>query len=393
MKKLLLCAIIALSSFSAMADLDGDGYYRVENAVSKRYAYLLDNKAYTNVGATNVDVQAIELYLGFEKASSDPATIFYLNKITSSSSKYEYDVSGQGTSLHEFLDEYLKVRPGKEIDGEQAYYAYGTYTAGALYLGDRRSDPNAEKGLASTDATGDNRLWYILPVDANSSDSYFGVAPSIELNGKYYYPMFAGFPYNAYSDGIKFFTITRINPWSESPAVGLKELKGVVPAGTPVIIECSHPLPTDNRLNVGPAGQLADTNGNLLKGVFFNNDDVIHENRTAYDRKTMRILGVKDGKLVFDVADIDYLPRNQAYLQLTDDVQSEVGCYQVVTEEEYDVKYSQVEGIMMSSDVDVYSLDGRLVKTGVQKNEIPSLVGKGLYILRNGQISEKLIVR
>lgn len=392
MKKLLLTAVVAMSVLPAMADLDGDGYYRVQNAITKRYAYLLDDKGYLNSVAGTVDVQALELYLGFAKASSDPSTIYYLNKTNSTSSKYEYDIVGQGTSLHTFLDEYIYILPGKKVDGEQAYYAYGTSSIGAKYLGDRRSDADAEKGLASVDCTGDSRLWYIDPVKADSSDSYFGVAPTVTCGGKYYYPMFAGFPYDAYSEGIKFYTVTQINPWSDTPAVGLKELNGVVPAGTPVIIECSNPLPADNRLNVGPAGSPADVAGNLLKGVYFNNDDVIHLNRTAYDGKTMRILTVKDGKLVFDVADIDYLPRNQAYLQLSDDVQYGVGCYRVVSEEEYEAEYTGVSVIESSSAVDVYGLDGRLVKAGISKEEVASL-GKGLYILRGGMSSEKVVVR
>ncbi len=392
MKKLLLTAIIASSSFMAMAELEGNGYYRVENAVTKRYAYLVDNKGSINAGAATVDVQALELYLGFSKASSDPATIFYLTKIDSSRSKNDYDIAAPGTSLHSFLNEYIKIKEGKVIDGQQSYYAYGTSSAGAKYLGDRRSDPEAEKGLASADAGGDNRLWYILPVKADSSDSYFGVAPSLECNGKYYYPMFAGFPYDAYSEGIKFYTITRINPWSDEPAVGLKELKGVVPAGTPVIIECSKPLPSDNRLNVGPSGEAADIQGNMLKGVYFDNDDAVHYNRTAYDKKTMRMLTVKNGKLVFDVTDIDFLPRNQAYLQLSTEAQFGVESYEVVTEEEYESKYSGVVEIGDSSVVDVYTLDGRLIGSGLQKEAVSSL-GKGLYILRRGSSSEKLIVR
>lgn len=392
MKKLLLCAMIAMSVFSAMAELGGDGYYRVQNAVTKRYAYLLDNKAFKNVSATTVDVQAIELYLGFLKASSDPATVFYINKNNSSSSKYEYDIAGQGTSLYSFLNEYMKVITGKVIDGEQSYYAYGTSSIGSKYLGDRRSDPNAEKGLASVDTSGDIRLWYIHPIVADSPDSYFGVAPTLTCNGKYYYAMFASFPFDAFSDGMKFFTVTKVNPRKDSPAVCLKELNGVVPAGTPVIIECSNPLPSNNRLNIAPAGTTADVSGNLLKGVYFNNDDVIHKNQTAYDSKTMRILAVKDGKLVFDVADIDYLPRNQAYLQLTEDDQYKVGCYQLLSEDEYEDIYNSVGVIDALEFVDVYTADGRLVKACVAKQDVSSL-GAGLYILHGKGLTEKIIVR
>ncbi len=130
----------------------------------------------------------------------------------------------------------------------------------------------------------------------------------------------------------------------------------------------------------------------MLKGVYFDNDDAVHYNRTAYDKRTMRMLTVKNGKLVFDVADIAFLPRNQAYLQLSTEAQFGVESYEVVTEEEYETKYSGVVEIGDSSVVDVYTLDGRLIGSGLQKEAVSSL-GKGLYILRHGSSSEKLIVR
>ncbi len=374
----------------AMADFQGDGYYRVQNAITKRYAYLLDNTAKKNGSTTSIDVQAIELYLGFTKACSDPSTIFYITEVNAA--KSEFDIAGQGTSLHKFLDKYMYVIPGKKVDGQQTYYAYGIDSGMSKYLGDRNTSLTDEKGLASVDVSGDRRLWYIDPVDNASSDNYFGVAPTLTCGGKYYYPMYAGFPYDAYSEGVKFYTITQVNPWAETPAVGLKEVIGVIPAGAPVIIECSHPLPTDNRLNVGAKGENANLSGNMLQGVYFNNDDTNHTNRKAYDRKTMRILTVKDGKLCFDVADIDYLPRNQAYLQLANADQYAVESYKVVSEEEYEAEYAGVSSVEVSTAVDVYGLDGRLVKAGVAREDVPAL-GQGLYILRSGNSVEKVAVR
>lgn len=391
MKKLLLSAMIAMSVFPAMADLEGDGYYRVENAITKRFAYLLDDKGWVDYRTTSADVGAIELYLDIAKACSDPATVFYINHITSSSSKYEHDIAGQGTNLHSFFNLYMKILAGKKIDGQQAYYASGTISGVAKYLGDIRSNANAEKGLTSVESSGDRRLWYILPISADSPDNYFGVAPTLTCDGKYFNPMYAGFPYDGYSEGLKFYTVTKINQTPDNPAVAIKEVTGVIPSGTPVIIECSNPLPTGNRLDLDPTGTPADVKDNMLKGVYFNNDDEIHKNRVAYDRKTMRILTVKNGKLVFDVADIDYLPRNQAYLQLSNAEQYNVDCYDILTEEEFDDRYNAVDFITVSSIVDVYSVDGHLVRSGILKEEVPSL-GKGIYILRSGEVSEKLIV-
>ena len=392
MKKLLLCAAIAFSAFSAFADLGDDGYYRVQNALSKRYAYLLDNRGSFNVSTSSADVQALELYLDKTRALSDPATVFYINKVNVADSNMKYNIGGQGTSMYSFLGEYLKIIKNKSIDGQQSYLASATKSGLTKYLGDIRSDPEREKGLASADATGDTRLWYINPVDAASDDNYFGVAPTLTAGGKYYYPMYAGFPFCAYSDGVKVYTVQNINPYDAEPAVGLKEVTGTVPEGTAVIIECSNPLPAFNRLNIGNSGSKANVAGNMLKGVYFDNELVTHYNRTAYNPATMRILTVKDGQLVFDVADLDFLPRNQSYLQLSDAVDCAVKTYKVVSEQEYNEKYAGVSSIEADQTVDVYGLDGRLVKAGVIRSDVSSL-GKGMYILRSGSASEKLIIR
>ena len=389
MKKLLLSAFVAMSVLPAMADLEGDGYYRVQNAITKRYAYLRDNKAIPNGGTTSIDVRAIELYLDFNKASSDPSTVLYLEK--TGNGKAEYDIAGQGTSLHQFIGYYMYVIDGKVVDGQKSYMAYGKASGLTKYLGDIESNLSKEVGEASVDVLGDRRQWYIHPVVADDGDSYFGVAPTMTSNGKYYAPMYAGFPYDAYSEGVKFYTVSGVYPLGDTPAVCIKEVDGVIPSGTAVIIECANPLPIDNRLNVGPEGAAADVMGNMLKGVYFENYGKIHMNLTPYDRKTMRILTVKDGQLVFDVTDIENLPRNQAYLQLTGDDQYSVNCYKVMTEEEYNDYVNAVDVIPADHPVDVYSLDGRLVKAGILRQDVPTL-GKGLYILRSGDASEKLTV-
>ncbi|MDE7096516.1 MAG: hypothetical protein K2O47_03390, partial [Muribaculaceae bacterium] len=131
---------------------------------------------------------------------------------------------------------------------------------------------------------------------------------------------------------------------------------------------------------------------NLLKGVCFDNNDVIHYNRTPFDKKSMRVLTVKNGKLVFGEGNYDFVPRNQAYLQLTDVSQYNTSDFVVMTEEEYKKEFSAVETIPVSVPVDVYGLDGRLIKSGIFKDDVSSL-GKGLYIIRYGEVSEKLIVR
>ncbi|MDE5841071.1 MAG: hypothetical protein K2H49_09145, partial [Muribaculaceae bacterium] len=205
MRRLLLYSILLLSAFSVFADLGENGYYRVRNASTKRFAYLMDNKGWFDVATSSADVQALELYRDPEKVLSDPASIFYVSHVDTQSSKISYDIAGQRTSVHGFLDEYVKIMKDKKIDGMQSYLIYASKSGLTKYLGDRRSDISVEKGLSSVDVSGDRRLWYFLPVDASSEDSYFGVSPTLTAAGKHYYPLYAAFPFKAYSQGMKFY--------------------------------------------------------------------------------------------------------------------------------------------------------------------------------------------
>ena len=390
MKKLLLTAAISLTAISAFADLQGDGYYRVQNAITKRYAYLLDNRGSIDKGRGTADVKAMKLFMDAEAMKSDPATVFYIDCVSGEGTRsVTSNIKGQGTGLYDFFGEYVKIITGKQVDGEQSYYASASIGSFTKYLGDREHSLYEEEGYPDVDATGDWRLWYIHPMDAASDDCYFGVLPTLTAGGKYYKPFYASFPFTPKSDGMKVYAISEVSPYHG--VVVIKEVEGVVPTGTPVIIECSSPLVSANRLDIGGTGQAVS--GNRLRGVYFNNDFPLnHVNRTVNDKRTMRLLTVKDGALVFEQSDETYLPRNEAYLQLSGDSEYGVGSYRIVTEAEWDEKYAAVESISVDRTVDVYSLDGCLVKAGIQKSEVSSL-GKGIYILRSGAAMEKLVVR
>ncbi len=329
MKKLLLGALVATTALSAMAELNGSGFYRVQNAKTKRYAYLLDNKGSYDLSTSSADVNALQLYSGFAKASSDPSTVFYFENEGGS----QYNIGGQGTDLYSFFGSYLHIISGGTFDGATSYLIYAKKEGFTKYLGDMQTDLSVEKGSPSVDVNGDYRKWYIDAM-TSSGDNYFGIAPTLTVGGKYYQPFYAGFQFSAYSSGVKAYVVNRIEP--DYGVVVIKEVTGKIYAGTPLIIECENPLATDNRLTVGPEGSYSSIPTNYLRGVYFDNDKATHYNRTAYDKNTMRSLAVVDGKLMYVKGDYSFCPRNESYLLLPDAASQAIDSYQVMKEDEFD---------------------------------------------------------
>lgn len=327
MKKLLLSFAAASSViFSAGAQLNGDGYYRVQNHVTARYIYITDNKGKIDIPTTSVDALAIQLWKGDEKAASDPATVLHISKVPAG--RYDYDVTAQGTGIYEIIGYYLSIFGLS--DG--TYYAYGRNSGTSKYLGDADSS-DSEKGSMSTEVKDDRRKWNIKPV-STTGDSYFGALPTVDTAGKHYAPFYASFPFSPYSDGVKVYAVTKCD---YGMAVA-EEVKGTVPAATPCFIECPDTRPSGNRLNVGGTGTAVQ--GNLLGGVYFENYMNTHLNLTPYDKKTMRVLGtLADGSLGYLTADIEYLPANRSYLKVPEGSPASL---KVVSRAEYDAAVQSV---------------------------------------------------
>ena len=309
-------------SATAVAQLAGDGYYRVQNYMTKRYVYVLDDKGSLNMSTSSADMNAIQLWLGFDKASSDPATVCYIKKVDT-----KYDIECQGTGIYKILDTYVGIRATNSSAAPNTYLAYGSKEGITKYLSDGEHVLDAERGSMSDTGDGQWRYWYILPISSSSSDSYFGVKPVISLGGKYYTSYYTAFPYSFASSGMKAMYISKV---AYGMAV-LKEVTGTIPAGSPVFIECSSATPAGNKLNIG--GSATAISGNVLKGVYFDNPMKTHYNRVAYNPATMRLLGVtKEGKIGFVTSDIDFVPANSAYLPVAADSPKEI---KIVTEAEF----------------------------------------------------------
>lgn len=379
MRKLLLLVSFILSAITSVNAVDHvNGYYRVHNLGSNRYVYVTDNTGSINYQAMDADMQAIQLWKNHDKTISDPASVIYLQyKGESTGGKY-YDLQSQGTGVHDIINYYVYLH---ESGGYYQLYAEGKY------LCDNETT-DRDQGAMGMDRKGDYRRWISTLIDVES-DEYFGITPAVKSGSRYYHPFFADFGFTPFSDGMKVWYISKI----DTVCVVISELESdVIPAKTPVIIECSSKYPTNNRIDL-KYSYASGPEDNQLKGVFFNNPNRSKsaDSRTEYDPATMRVLGItSDGRLGYILSTVkadskngkQYLEANQSYLVVGENMAEELP---VVTEEEYEVilqeRLSSVRNAAAEKKYSVYMISGRKVGDLDEKqlNSLP----EGIYIVNN----------
>lgn len=366
MKKILTLSLLLALAMPAIADLNGNGYYRVQNYKTKRYASVIDNRGSIDFVATQADLQAIRLWLPFDDVCHDAAAIFDITKVSGE----EYQMTAQGTGIYQIIEHYLRIRENGTADGQKLYMAYGVQGKATRYLADANSW-SGNKGAMSTNGNGDYRKWFIWPVDANSSQ-FFGVQPTVDTNQGLYASLYASFPFSANSSGLKCYYASKVS----DSEIEMTEIVGEVPAATPVVVQCPGAQATDNRVNVG--GSAKSISGNKLTGQYFNCDISGHINRVAYDAATMRVIGkCKDGSIGFIKATgLSYIPANTAYLIVPTSYPDEIKCKFV----EGSAGIEDIEVSTGSKQRSVYTLTGILLHENASDSDISSLP-KGFYII------------
>ena len=269
----------------------GNGYYRIKNLVTNRYIYVTDNKDYYNKATDTEDFQAIQLWKDPDKAITDAAGVIYIEQQKNNTKNS--DLQAQGTGVHKLTGMYVNV---KNI--AQGIYEVSASRSGVTkYLSDDEQSAS-DQGYMGTKGKGNYRRWVVDQLTTNHATNYFGIRPnpSMQVNGKYYHPFYASFPFKVSSPNMHVYYISKV---SGNEAI-MKEITGEVPAGTPVIIECSSTEPTNNRLDLLTTSS-ATVSGNKLVGVYFCNGKRPQGSTDAYkvfDETSMRVLTVADGKLV-----------------------------------------------------------------------------------------------
>lgn len=360
-KSLLLLLALAWGAICCQAQLPTDGYYRVQNYGSQRYAYLCDKTGSINYGTQNADVGAIQLWRGIERTYDDPASVIYVKSMGGSS----YDLQAQGTGLYEIISHYVSIYEAKP----NQYQVYASSNGVTKYLSDSNTDAGSDKGVPSFNGNGIYRLWSVFPID--EEDNYLGITPTISVDGKHYASFFASFPFRRVSSALKFYAIVEVD--KEYGVAIMEEITSdIIPAAMPMIVECPSETSFGNKIM--PVTETSSARGgNLLRGVYFcNNRRVSDYVGTPFDAATMRTLAIlPDGTIGFNDApdnltevQIKYVPRlclpaNSAYLSVTDGTPAELRMMNRADYEDYIQAVGIEDHFAEKTPQAIYALDGR----------------------------------
>ena len=331
-RRFFLLLVIALTAaLNCTAQLNGTGFYRFRNAAQTTdYISIANDKfnyttaIYTACGGLKKAItpegqaRALEcagkyletdIHLVDGAECIDPGSVVYAKKKNTDTSNYDYNLIGQGTSLLtlttgtypsdsyplEFEDRYATI---EKVSGSGANTLYtakielksSTYVLliGYPNLGTRYlMNDNGKLALLESrnQPQNANANWYIEPVN------YFNVKPEVEFGGKYYTTLYVPFAFKLSNNVEKAYAVTAIDTDGSVQIEEVAANGGSVPAGTPVILECTSNVTADCRLiptgtplytapNVSnttgaPAASTATdyTGTNLLKGNYYCNTD------------------------------------------------------------------------------------------------------------------------
>ena len=320
--------LLALCTVSAIAQINGTGYYHFRNAQNASdYMSLTNDKFNFSIvitaggGAGQVTGNGLpsaldcaskymqnDIHLVDDANCIIPAAVVYAKKrYETNDNDLDYNLIGQGTSLltllsgtHQtgysfitvnlvFQDRYTTIKKVSGSGPNSLYTAQielkGTANLiGNKSLGIRYFVDNDGTFAINESSTEPNAQWYIEPLD------HFNVQPEVEFNGKYYTTLKVPFACQLSGQVEKAYVITALSAgvveYSEIASSG-----GTIPAGTPVILECGSPDATECQLipsgePIFTAPNTASTIGapaadesssysgtNLLKGTYFCNTD------------------------------------------------------------------------------------------------------------------------
>ena len=388
----LLLALALTGALNCMAQLNGTGFYRFRNAQQKNdyislsndllnFQVVIDQAAggFKNLSGDEGKQRALacaslymqtDIHLVEDADCIDPSTIIYAKKRNTNTSNYDYNLIGQGTSIltlttgtvsHPnsmfspsitFSNIYVNIQESSGSGAQSLYTAYiplsgsldyimtSTQSLGNRYFTDVVTENGNVFDIAESNSD-TNAKWYIEPVN------HFNVAPEVEFGRKYYTTLYVPFAFELGNNVAKAYVVTAI---AADGSVQIEEVAAngeTVPAGTPVILECTSNvtadcqlIPTGDPLFTAPqnvtnayaprASTATNYSGtNLLKGNYYSNTDGTITFTTSSGTSTFNAnhftsptspqkfaLGLTaSGKLGFVKATGTAMPANKAWIE------------------------------------------------------------------------------
>ena len=387
MKKLYTIFYLSMFALSAHAQLNGTGFYRFRNAertgdyismANDKFNYLTAiSTACGGLGkATSSDGQARALECAGRFLETDihmvndadciaPGSVVYAQKKNTNTSNYDYNLIGQGTSLLTlttaiydgtydltFEDRYITIEKQSGSGANTLYTAKielksSTYVflVGYPSLGTRYLVDDGGKLAIKESNSATNAKWYIEPV------THFNVQPEVEFGGKYYTTLHVPYAFTLSGAVENAYAVSAIAADGKvEVGEAIASAGETVPAGTPVILECSSSatadcqlIPTGSPIFTAPK-QVTNANApvadetttnysgtNILKGTYYCNLDgtmtfstpsgtsSFNANHfTAPTNPQKYVVGITaSGKLGFVKATGTAMPANKAWLEYT----------------------------------------------------------------------------
>ena len=323
--KFLMVFLTLAVALPAMAQISGDDYYRVRNASTGKYIAIANDKFnYTTCIATAggglsqfvpfvgdpTNAKRRALACAGKYLSTDihmvndpdfilPGDIIYAEGLyDDADDDNDYNLIGQGTSLLtlttgiypsdtqplNFSERYINIKKSSG-SGANTQYIASIYLKASNFssadLGKRYFVDNNGTFAINESYSSINAKWYVEKV------YHFNVLPEVELNGKYYTTLKVPFAFTLSGSVEKAYAITAVN----GGILDYQEITGTIPAGTPVLLQCSSPNAADCQLipsgkpiftapdpSVTTSAPVADesssyTGTNLLGGTYYCNTD------------------------------------------------------------------------------------------------------------------------
>lgn len=401
----------AMMAFPMLAQYTGPGYYRIHNqGAASRYISIVHNdveKQYkdknnlehiitTSAYGFNIDIYALKTV---KKPVSDPGTILYI----SGSESDGLVIEGQGINTKDLTQGYNLMYRSNIL--------YSTYKGTQANLSDRNEISDSKDShccICGNSIVRDYELfakWDFKKIDNDTE--YFGLNPTenVVIEGKYYTTLYADFSIQLPSGMKAYYIDQHIYDTNhvQEPIAELKEIAdGKIPAATPVIIECSSNTAEDNKVTI-ISEDLPKISGNELAGRYFcniifksgnyeNEGETELKNALEFNKNTMRVLGVRDGKLAMVDESNDaltktrkestgnsiyyyYIPANKAYLPIKGS-EASATAIKLLTPDEYQVATS-----ISKVNADDSTPKGIFTLSGVRVKEDANNLPSGIYIV------------